>query len=308
MLVGSERPVEKKPKRLFFKHIVRKIFFEDWLMKLVALAITFGLWLGVTVLTKQGSGRLTVPLNFRISDNTILTNSPVRDVTIRVSGDDQKIKDLSPSDVRISLDLADVEPGEKIVTITPQSVSHNLPSGVRLEDIQPRGIPLKLEAAEQKDVPVEAQMEGIPAKGFEIYSETITPQKIRVRGPSSYIQTLDLLTTEKIDISGKGQDFTATQVPVKLANENTTLSDTVVDVNFHIGEKRVERIFLVPMSGTTGKKTAVVLYGAPTLLDGVRPESIRVETVKDEMGGDSLKVELPDALAGNVEIRKPRGN
>jgi YbbR domain-containing protein len=303
MFVGNERRGERKHQTLLIKHVVRKVFLEDWAMKLIALAITLGLWLGVTVFTKQGSARFAVPLNIRPSDNSILTNSAVKDVTIRVSGDDQKIRDLSPSDIRISLDLADVDPGEKIITITPQSVSQNLPSGVRLEDIQPRGIPVKLEAAEQKDVSVQADVIGIPAKGFEIYNESANPQRVRVRGPASYIRELDLLPTEKIDVSGRNADFVAKQVPVKLSNENTTLSDPVVDVSFHIGEKRIEKTLLVPVSGTSGKKATIVLYGPPTLLEGVKAENLRVELTKSDIGEETPNLVLPDALKGNVEIR-----
>jgi len=303
MFVGSEKYGERKPQGLFIKHVIRKIFLEDWAMKLIALAITLGLWLGVTVFTKQGSARLTVPLSVRTSDNSILTNSAVKDVTIRVSGDDQRIRDLSPSDIRILLDLANVEPGEKIITITPQTVSHNLPSGVRLEDIQPRGVPVKLEAAEQKDVPVEANVDGTPAKGFEVYSQFTAPQRVRVRGPASYIQTLDVLPTEKIDVTGKSSDFVVNQVPVKVSNENMTLSDTVVDVTIHIGERRIQKSFPAAVSGSPTKKATVTLYGSPTILTGVKPENLKVEIQRNDAGQDVPSLMLPDALRDSVEVR-----
>ncbi|MEP6847552.1 MAG: CdaR family protein [Acidobacteriota bacterium] len=303
MLVGNSK-TPPPPRWLFVKHIIRKIFLEDWLMKLVALAITIALWLGVTVFTKQGTGRFTVPLNFRVSDNSILTGSAVKDVAIRVRGDDQKIRDLSPNDIRISLDLGDVDPGEKIITIDPSSVASNLPVGIKLEDIQPRGIPVKLEAAEQKDVPVRADIQGEPAKGFEVYpNESIAPQRIRVRGPASYIRPLDYLLTEKIDTTGKREDFVAKQIPIKITSDNTTVSDPVVTVSIHIGEKRVERTFLVSVSGSTTKKATVLLYGPPAMFLGLRPENLKVEIIKDADGPESARVILPDALDGNVEVR-----
>jgi YbbR domain-containing protein len=307
MTVGSPTKTTAPPRRLFFKHIIRKIFLEDWLMKLVALAITIALWLGVTVFTKQGSSRFTVPLNFRVADNALLTGSAVKDVTIRVRGDDQKIRDLSPNDIRISLDLSDVDPGEKIITIDPQSVSQNLPSGVRLEDIQPRSIPVKLETAVQKDVLVRTDIQGEPAKGFEVYpNETISPQRIRVRGPASYIQRLDYLLTEKIDVSGRSEDFVANQIPVTITNDNTTVSDPVVNVSIHIGEKRVERTFVVAVSGSSSKKATVVLYGPPAMFTGLRPENLKDEMITDADGPEAPRLILPEQLDGNVEVRSLR--
>lgn len=302
MFAGTEKSGPKEPRRLLFKHVVRKIFLEDWALKLTALAITLGLWLGVTVLTKRESGRFSVPLNFRVSDNAILTGSSVQDVTIRVSGDKQKIENLFGNDLRVSLDLSDVEPGERVITLTPQNVLIS-PLGLKLEDIQPNRVAVNLEAAEQKEIAVRVETEGNPAEGFEIYGKTSAPQKVRVRGPASFIKLLDFLRTDKIEVSGKKEDFVAKQVLVRLPNTDATVSDTVVDVTFRIGERRVERIFLVPVSGVPGKKATVVLYGPKTLLAGVRSENLRVEMVKNDAGEDTPQVDLPDALQGSVEIR-----
>ena len=305
MFVGSEKRTERNDRTLFVKHVIRKVFLEDWLLKLVALAITLALWLGVTVFTKQGSARLTVPLNIRLSDNSILTKPGAKDVTIRVSGDDQKIRELltSTANIYILLDLSALDPGEKLVTITPESISYNLPPGVRLEDIEPRGISVTLEAAEQKDVLVDPQIIGSPAKGFEIYSESASPQRVKVRGPASYIRALEDLPTERIDVTGKDADF-AKQVSVFLSNEYTTILDfSVVDVRFHIGEKREAKSFVVPVSGSSGKKATVVLYGSPNLFEGIKPESMKVDIEKNNDGVDAPNLILPDSLKGSVEIR-----
>jgi hypothetical protein len=62
---------ESKAPILFFKHIIRKVFFEDWLIKLVALGVTFALWLGVTGLSTPTTTRLTgIPLSLRFSSDT----------------------------------------------------------------------------------------------------------------------------------------------------------------------------------------------------------------------------------------------
>ena len=58
--------IDARPNRLFVKHIARKIFLEDWPMKVVALVITLALWLGVTGLSTPTTQRLTgVPLSLR---------------------------------------------------------------------------------------------------------------------------------------------------------------------------------------------------------------------------------------------------
>lgn len=305
MFLGSEKPVEKKPQKLFFKHILRKIFLEDWVLKLVALGITLGLWFGVTGLSTPTTRRFSaVPLTLFISNDTEITNSPVQEVDIVVSGDKRKLDQINRSDVSAQMDLSDLRPGEQAVSLTPQTVSISLPLGVKLDEIQPSRIAVNLEAVMEKEVPVNVQTEGAPASGFEVYSETAAPARVRVRGPASVVRLLDSISTDKINVAGKNGDFTMKQVAMNVANPKTTVLDPVVDVAVRIGEKRIERTFLVPVSGYPGKKAITMLYGPRTLLAGLRPENLKVEIVKDATGADTPHLDLPDTLQGSVEVRK----
>ena len=305
MAFEPENFVEKRPVTLFFKHIVRKVFLEDWLMKLVALAITFALWLGVTGLSTPGSESYTVPLNLRTSDSSVVTNSPIQEVEIRVSGDKRKIEQIKESDLRVSLDLTDVAAGDHVVSLTPDSVSFALPLGIKLDTIRPNRIHIRLENVEEKEIAVTAETEGSVPEGFELYSKTTSPLKVRVRGPASFIKSLNSVSTEKIDLTNHDTNFTVRQIPINVSNPTkTTLLETVVDVTIRIGEKRVERIFLVPVKSQPGKKAAVVLFGGKSLFDGVKAEDLRVEMLKNDSGEETPQLNLPDQLSNKVEVRR----
>ena len=99
---------------LFFKHVIRKIFLEDWFLKAVALVVTMAIWFGVSLSNKKGTATLTAQLTFRVSDNAVVTNSGVQDLTIRVAGDDRKIDQLYGTDMRVTIDLTGEEPGERV--------------------------------------------------------------------------------------------------------------------------------------------------------------------------------------------------
>ena len=165
---------------------------------------------------------------------------------------------------------------------------------------------VKLESVEEKEIPVNTATEGSVPDGMEIYSETITPQKIRVRGPSSFIKSLTSVTTDKIDLTNKGEDFTAKQVSVNVSNPKATPLDTVVDVTFRIGEKRVEKTFVVQAKNDSKRKVTVVLFGGRSLFDGMKAEDLQVEFVKNSAGEDSPQVTLPASLQDKVEIKKPK--
>ena len=273
-------------------------------MKLVALLITLGLWLGVTGLGTRKKERFSaVPLTFRVSNDAEITHAPVQEVNLVLSGDSRRLDEVRSTDLNVSVDLTAVTPADLIVSLDPQSVSvAGLPRGVTVEEIQPLRIPVKLEAVEERDVDVNVATEGALAPGYEIYSTTTIPARVRVHGPTDYVKTLDDLPTDTIDIAGKKDDFIARQVPVLVANPKTTLLATSVDVQFRIGEKRIERTFHLPVTGTS-KTVTFTAYGPRTALAKLRPDAFKVDVALDLNGDETPHITIPGDLTDTVEIR-----
>lgn len=295
------------PAALFAKHIVRKIFLEDWAMKLVALLITLGLWLGVTGLSTAKKERFSgVPVTFRASNDAEVTYAPVQEVSVVLSGDSRKIEKVRQSDLAISVDLSDpnVKPGDLVVTLTPDSVGIELPVGVKLEEIQPGRILVRMEAVEEKEIEVNAVTEGTLAPGFEVYSTTVTPARIRVHGPKDYVDSLESIPTDKISLAGRKDDFIVKQIPVSVSSPKATVLDTVVDVSFRIGEKRVERTFTAPIAGVPNKTATFTVYGPRTALQKLKPDAFKIGMVLNDNGEEVPEVTLPSDLQDTAEVRK----
>ena len=287
---------------LFFKHVIRKIFLEDWLLKLTALLITLALWYGVSVSSKKGTATFSkVPLAFRVADDKVLMSAGVQDVTISVSGNDKLIGQLYGSnDLRITADLTESETGDHILQLSPQGVSTNLPVGIKLEDVQPNRIAVKLEMLVQKDLPVEAATTGEPASGYEIYSTVVTPSRARVSGPESFMETITSVPTESVDIGGAKSDISR-QVAINLNNPRVTVSNTVFDVNISVGEKRVERMFV--LTTANNKRINAMLFGPKSVIAKLKPADLKADAIKGENGIDVPQLILPESARPSVEIR-----
>jgi len=288
----------------FLKQILKKIFLEDWLTKLLALAITIALWIGVTGLSEVGSDRYKVPLVLRLADNAEATNQPIDQVEIRISGDKRRLEQIRESDLRVFVDLTSVPVGSQTLTLAPDTVSlPDLPNGIRLDDINPKKIVVRLEAIEEKEVTVRVETQGTVPQGVEVYDETASPPKIRVRGPVSFLRTLTSVSTDKVDLADKNADFTARQVRIApLSNENATPLDSFVDVNFKIGETRVEKSFTIPITDSK-RRAQITLFGGRSLFDGVSAKDFSA-TLSDD--SEEPSVDLPGKLDGQVEVRKVR--
>ena len=297
--------METQQPKFLLKQILRKVFLEDWVMKVVALAITLALWFGVTGLSKPTTQRLTsIPLSVRYSSNIEVTNSPIQEVNLVVSGDSRRLAQINENDLVASIDISDVPPGDRVIPLTPETVGVSFPTGVRLDEVQPRSMAVRIEAVEEKEVPVKVESFGEMPNGYEVYAETVNPTKVRVRGPSGFIRALESVSTESIDLTNRLTDFTARQIPVSVSNPKATvISESLVDVAFRIGEKRVERVFMVPLDDASGRRVRVVLYGGRSFLDDIDPSDIKITVFKNDAGKDAVRAALPAEMDGKVEVR-----
>jgi hypothetical protein len=289
---------------VWVRHLARKIFLEDWGLKLVALLIAVALWIGVTGLSTPTVRRFTVALRASAANNVEVTNQIVQDVDVVLTGDKRDVEKLNPGDLTAVLDLTDVAPGDRVVTLSPANVYVNLPQGIKLTEVQPGRIAVDLEAVEEKDVDVNPNIAGTPAEGFEVYSSSAVPGRIRVRAPSSIVKAMDAISTDPVDVMGKKDGFTLRQVAVRASSPKVAVYNTVVDVFVRIGEKRVERAFTLPAPGLAGKSVTFTVFGPKTALTKAKAEDFKVEIVLNDSGEEAPQITLPASLADQSEVRK----
>jgi len=279
------------------KDLFRKALIDDWHLKLLALGITLALWFAVTGLSKPTTARFSnVRLSMQSSDNTI-TDSEVSTIDLVLSGDARKINQIDS--LSASVDLRGLAPGERTVTLTPTNVFVPLPPGVKIDDIWPNRVQVKLERVEEKEVPVKIETTGELASNLEVYSRTATPSRITVRGPESVLDQLSSISTEKIDLKGRTGDFTLTQ-PLAVTDSKATVQRGDVSVTFRIGEHRIEKQFTIPTS--RGKSVRVTLYGPASLLQKRKPDEFKVAFETD----DTPQVTLPSDMVDSVVIKSTK--
>jgi YbbR domain-containing protein len=291
----------------FVRHILRKIFLEDWGLKLLALAITLALWLGVTGLSTHSRRSMTVPLNTIISNDAIVTNTLRRDVEVVLGGDARRLEQLNQSQIYASFDLTKIPPGEWVIPLSPDTVwIDNLPQGITLDEVRPSNMAVKLDSVAEKDVVVRIETTGTPATGFEVYSTEATPSRIRVRGPANLMRLVDYVQTDKIDVAGKREGFTVRQIAVNSPNPNAAVLSTVVDVFVVIGERRIERSFSVPVNGEPGRSASFTIFAPRTLVQDAKVDDFKVEVFLDEAGEIKPRLILPESLDAVSEVRSLR--
>jgi YbbR domain-containing protein len=304
------------------------LLFADWGLKLLAVGITFGLWLAVTGQRVPATARLRrVPLHFVLPNDMEIANEPREDVDVTLRGGKQMLNSLRATDVVVTFDASGFSPGERLVRLSRESVTLDLPEGTNSEElsierIEPATVPLRLERRVEREVEVEPHLEGKPPAGFELLGVEVRPPRVRVRGPESRLAPLQKAPTETILLDGKTESFVAAQTAVDLPDRKLVPLDAVVDVLVKIGEARATRriegvaVRLAPnASGTPQPARATVeLRGARSVVEKLRADEISVilEVAQDGTvhprlslaSGSDSSLELLSTQPANFSIKK----
>ena len=218
---------------------LRKLFLEDWGLKLLALAITFVLWLGVTGQNKPVTLRVNgVQLNFLRPEGFELSNDPPGTVDVTFTGSKDKLDRIEPRELIANVDLSDQKAGERIIRLTVNRVKMELQEDVKVQGFHPASLPVRLEPVIEAALPVEVKFEGKLPEGYELGSVTVNPSAIRLRGPADHINGLQKVMTETVWLDGKKESFSLSRVEINIPDAKIDILDPAVDIHVAVVEKR----------------------------------------------------------------------
>lgn len=298
---------EPEPAPNRFEKFVRRIFLEDWSLKLLSLAIALVLWLLVTGQNEPVTAHVNVQLNFIRPQELEISNDPPRAVDVMLTGSRSKLDDLTSLDLVATVDISDQRAGERVLRLADKA-QISLPQGIKVDGFQPSAIPIRLEPVVERQVTIEPKLDGKPADGFEVYSVYPSKGSVAVRGPASRVNALQKIMTESIWLAGHRETFTAANVAVDVPDPKVDLLEPSISVEVQIGEVRIEKTFSgVNVTTSQGGKvqpatTSVTLLGATSLIESLKPEDIKITL---DSVGQTLqpRLELPESSRGKVFLK-----
>ena len=270
------RPAPNRAQKL-----LRRIFVEDWSLKLLSLAIAIILWLLVTGQNQPVTAHVNVQLNFIRPQSLEISNDPPRTVDVMLTGSRNKLDDLTSLDLVATVDISDQRAGERVLRLADKA-KITLPQGIKVDGFQPSAIPIRLEEIVDRQVPIEPKLEGKPDDGFEVYSVYPNKGSVAVRGPESRVNALQKVATESIWLAGHKETFTASNVALDVPDPKVDLLEPMVNVAVEIGERRIEKNFSgVAVTTADGGKvqpatTSVTLLGVASYPQALKPEEFKI--------------------------------
>ena len=184
---------------------LQKTVRENWHLKLLSLAVAFALY----AVARQPISEIllvNVPLEYiNLAPGLEISGGFQSHVNVRVRGPRDVVQGLLASQLEVKADLAQKTAGERVIQINPADVSK--PNKVEIRRIEPQSIEIMLEPTRHKVVPIQAQVVGNPAAGYECWAAHPEPQSIEIEGPESKVAQIEQLATETVQLNGQQADF-----------------------------------------------------------------------------------------------------
>ena len=226
-------PVSRNP--TLFERWGRKILLEDWGLKLLAAAVTVALWMAVTGQNQPVTQRTAVQLHFVRPAGIEISNDVPSSVEVTLRGSPSRLNSVGPTLVA-TIDLTNQKPGERVVRLQ-EKAQMQLPSDVSIEGFRPATLALKLEPIIEAVADVEVKFDGKLPDGYEVKSVSVTPTRVRLRGPSDRVSPMQKVVTESVSLDDRRGSFDLPNVAVIVGDPKVEVIDTTVAVQVEIAPK-----------------------------------------------------------------------
>lgn len=249
-----------------------------------------------------------------LDQNLSIVGQPLEQVTLRLRAPQRTwSENLRPEDFQVRADLGGLGAGRHSVPLTADYPRDE----VQIVDIKPGSLVITLEPIITRQIPVEAQVIGEPAFGYEWRGTVVTPTQVTATGPASLVDEVDAAVVEVALPGVRGT--VERQQPVSLRNSDgealtgiQEVSPRTVEVAVEIARRPGYRDFSVrvPYTGAPARgyqissiavdPSLVTLRGSPEAFDRLPGY---VETLPIELEGATedirarLALNLPEPLS-----------
>jgi len=184
---------------------LKKLFVENFLIKLFSLVFAVALWLHV-VARGTAEVNFVVPLELRdIPQNMMVVGHAPGYVDVRLQGQEGMVKRLSVRDISAFVSLSDTKAGELTFNLSPSNVT--VPGTIKVAGISPAEVRLHLEKILRRELAVKPGVTGRPAPGYRVESVDVFPRAVTAQGPESSLRKLTDALIASVSVEGATGSF-----------------------------------------------------------------------------------------------------
>lgn len=242
---------------------------QDYLpTRLPVLIVSFILAIGLWVFVNSGQEveeKRTVRIQYsKIPPNLTFERTPLREVSIGLSGPLYRIRSLKENDLTYLVDLSQARAGTTRIELTLDAL--RLPLDLEATFPSPRVFYVYLEEVEVRALPVRPKFIGRLAEGLTLSSLRVEPEVVTVEGPRSLVSKLDSVPVE-ISLEGRQESFSVSVKPELDLGSLDVKEGVLVDVEI-VAAKSVRDFVGVPVKVSNVKAASVEPAVAKVVIEG----------------------------------------
>jgi diadenylate cyclase len=173
---------------------------ENQREKVIAIVLACTLWVVFGYQRETIRRDFTVPIEYRNAPTEWVLEEPkATEAKVMLMGHAQAFQLLHPDELKISLDLGELQLGRQEVTLTHGMVK--TPSDLAVAGINPEKITVVTSRLIYMTVPIEVLTENAPPQGFAVQKITAIPSEVRILIPRRLRGKQIRILTEPIDLA-----------------------------------------------------------------------------------------------------------
>lgn len=180
--------------------VIRGLFFENFLWKLLALAAAVVIW-ALVASEPELATFATVRLEYKnLPDDLEISSEPLTSVVLELRGPSGELRGIGETlRPAVVLDMVGVQPGQRTFMVGNGNVK--LARGVALVRAIPSEVRFTFEERGFRAIPVQVRFASEGQNGYAIAQYTVTPDRVQVVGPKSRVARILAASTDPVDVS-----------------------------------------------------------------------------------------------------------
>lgn len=277
-------------------HEFYKIFRRNWPVKLICLVLAIFIYLFYLYVTIQGK-TLVVSLDVSSQGITLPAQNIPSHVKVHLEGKPEDIARITEKNITALVNLdyyteegkfkvpVDIILAPEIMGIEPLEVT-----------VDKSFLEINVAKKDRKQLPVEAEIQGTPAAGYEITDIAVSPSTIGVSGAKSILDAMVEVSTDEISVDEKRTSFSQ-NIGIHHESQLISYDDKTVTVTVTIQPITSSRRFV---------DQTIYLYGVNPLFEAkADPERITFTLTGNQNQLEAFVPELHTVRMNCSAITKP---
>ena len=277
---------------------MKRALTKNWGLKLLAFVFSVLLWIIVMNIEDPVDERTFSGIQVTVTHPEIVTNpgntyqilDDSRTISVTVKAKRSILNKIKTDDIRATADMKNLDVRTR--SLIPIDISIPSYAGRFEATANPINLRVSIELGKSETFPITATSSGTPRDGYQVGELKANPEKIKISGPESVIDSIDKVVA-LVDVSGQSKDEEKEAELILYDNNGKIVDSTQIENNLGDEGLKVKITMLQTKSIPVEFDTSLIGTASGYHFSGIsiQPESIQIVGTEEQLETvDSIEI------------------